>query len=63
MSSTFRRTVFPAFFTLAVSFSLQAQSDSSAAHLSGQITDASGYGVAFVRVVARPEGTHSSQIY
>jgi outer membrane cobalamin receptor len=63
MSSTLQRSAFLAFLVFAVSFSLQAQSGSPVAHLSGQITDASSYGVAFVRVVARPEGTHSSQTY
>ena len=63
MNSTLQRFALLAFLAFAVSFSLQAQSDSPVALLSGQITDASGYGVAFVRVVARPEGTYSSQTY
>jgi vitamin B12 transporter len=55
MSSTLRRAAFLVFLAFAVSFSLQAQSDSPAAHLSGTLLDSSGAGVPGVRITARLE--------
>src|SRR6202166_5128743 len=55
MSATLCRTAFLVFLTCAVSFSLQAQSDSPAAHLSGTLLDSSGAGVPGVRITARLE--------
>ncbi len=55
------RVAFLAFFLLASSFNSQAQSNSSSAQLSGQITDASGYGIVSVRVVATREEPNSPQ--
>jgi vitamin B12 transporter len=63
MKTTFRRFAFLPFLAFALSFSLQAQSDSPLAHVSGHITDASGYGIASVRVVAQAEGTGLVQKY
>lgn len=51
MISTIRRVAFLAFLTLAVSFSLQAQTPGNA-QLSGQVTDISGNGIANVRITA-----------
>jgi vitamin B12 transporter len=63
MKPTICRFTFLSLFLLASSFYSQAQSDSQNAHLTGQVTDVSGYGVAQVRVVVRPQGRDSSQTY
>ena len=63
MKPTICRFTFLALFLLASSFYSQAQSDSQNAHLTGQVTDVSGYGVAQVRVVVRPQGRDASQTY
>jgi len=63
MKPTISRFTVLAFFLLASSFYSQAQSDSPNAQLTGQVTDVSGYGVAQVRVVVRPQGRDSSQTY
>jgi outer membrane cobalamin receptor len=55
------RFAFLAFFLIASSFDSQAQSNSPSAQLSGQLTDASGYGIASVRIVATREEPDSSQ--
>ena len=55
------RFAFLAFLLLAASFDSQAQSDSPTAQLSGQLTDASGYGIASARVVVERNGNDSSQ--
>jgi outer membrane cobalamin receptor len=57
MKTTLLRTAFLAFAVLAVSFSLPAQTNSSDAHLSGRITDASGYTIAGAKVTALSEIT------
>jgi outer membrane cobalamin receptor len=57
------RFAFLAFFLLASSFDSQAQSNSPSAQLSGQLTDASGYGIASVRIVATREEPNSSRTY
>jgi vitamin B12 transporter len=64
MKTTFLRSAFLALFFLAVSvFPLQAQSNSSDAHLSGTLQDASGGGVAGVRVTAQIEGAAGAQVW
>jgi vitamin B12 transporter len=63
MKPTIRRCAFLAFLFFTLSSHLQAQSNSSSAQISGQVTDASGYAIASVRIVAAPQGTHSSQTY
>ena len=63
MKPTICRFTVLALFLLASSFYSQAQSDSPNAHLTGQVTDASGYGVAQVRVAVQPQGRDSSQTY
>jgi outer membrane cobalamin receptor len=55
MKTTLLRTAFLFFAVFAISFSLQAQSNSPEAHLSGHITDASGYTIAGVKITAQPE--------
>src|SRR5258707_11495135 len=59
-----RSTLFPyttLFRSFAVSFSLQAQSDSPAAHLSGILLDSSGAGVPGVRITAQLESARSEE--
>jgi len=60
MKPTIRRLAFFAFLLFSPNFYLQAQSK---AQLSGQVTDASGYGIASVRIVAHSQGTPSPQTY
>ncbi|OLB34858.1 MAG: hypothetical protein AUH11_16700 [Acidobacteria bacterium 13_2_20CM_57_17] len=55
MNKTLLRTAFFLFAVSVVSFSLQAQSNSSEARLSGRVTDASGYTIASVKITAQPE--------
>ena len=55
MKTTVFRTAFLLFAVSLLRFSLQAQSNSSDAHLSGRLTDLSGYGVGNVRITARFE--------
>src|SRR5437879_5334448 len=55
MHTTRLRTAFLFFAVSVVSFSLQAQTNSADAHLSGRVTDASGYTIAGVRITAQPE--------
>jgi vitamin B12 transporter len=62
MKTTLRRTVFLLFAVSAFSFSLLAQSNSSVAHLSGRLTDPSGYGVANVKVTAQSANEVNSPI-
>ena len=61
MSSTFRRSAFLVFHIFTVSFSLQAQSDSPVAHLSGTLLDSSGAGVPGVRITAQLEKAPSAK--
>jgi len=63
MKPTIFRFAALAFFLLVSSSYSQAQSDSPSAQLAGQVTDVSGYSIAFVRIVARPQGRDSSQTY
>ena len=60
MKSTIRRLTFFAFLFFSPNFYLHAQSK---AQLSGQVTDASGYGIASVRIIAQPQGTRLPQTY
>jgi vitamin B12 transporter len=63
MKTTLLRTAFLAFAVFAVSFSLQAQTNSSDAHLSGTLIDASGGGVGGVQATARQEGQPNAQTW
>ncbi len=55
MKTALFRTAFFFFAVSVVSFSLQAQSNSPDAHLSGRLTDLSGYGIGNVRITAQLE--------
>src|SRR5437899_8660441 len=59
MNKTLLRTAFLLFAVSVLSFSLQAQSNSTDARLSGHVTDASGYTIANVRITAQPENAAS----
>ena len=61
MNSALLRSAFLAFAVLALCISLQAQSNSQPAHLSGTFTDSSGGAVANVQVQARLEGSPNFQ--
>ncbi len=63
MKTTALRTAFLFFAVSVVGFSLQAQSNSPDAHLSGTLIDASGAGVGGVRVTARLEGQPNAQTW
>jgi vitamin B12 transporter len=63
MNTTFLRTTFVSLLVLAVSISLQAQNNSNDAHLSGKLTDLSGYGVGNVKVTARLESAANAQAW
>jgi outer membrane cobalamin receptor len=57
MNTTLLRSAVLLFEVLAVTFFLQAQDDPISAHLSGRVTDASGYTIAGVGIVAQSENT------
>jgi vitamin B12 transporter len=63
MKTTLLRTAFLLFAVFAVRFSLQAQNNSSEAHLSGKLTDRSGYGVGNVKITAQLEAGAKVQIW
>jgi vitamin B12 transporter len=63
MKTTLLRTAFLFFAVFAVNSSLQAQSNSADAHLSGRLTDRSGYGVGNVKVTAQLEAGANVQIW
>ncbi len=64
MKTTFLHSAFLTALFLAISaFSLQAQSNSSDAHISGTLQDASGGGIAGVRVTARLDGITGAQMW
>ncbi len=63
MKTTVLRTAFLFFAVSVVSLSMQAQSNSPDAHLSGKLTDLSSYGVGNVRVTAQLEGDSNARIW
>ena len=63
MKTTLLRTAFLFSAIFAVSFSLQAQSNSPDAHLSGTLLDASGAGVSGVRLTAKLEGISDAHLW
>jgi outer membrane cobalamin receptor len=63
MKTTLLRTAFLFFAVFVVRVSLQAQSTSSDAHLSGKLTDLSGYGVGNVKITAQLEGGTNAQVW
>jgi len=62
MKSKFLRAVLLLFAVSVFSFSLPAQSTSSDAHLSGHVTDASGYTIAGVRITVHSENAAASAL-
>ena len=52
MKTTLFRTAFLFFAVFVANFSLRAQSNSPAAHLSGRVTDAAGYTIAGIKITA-----------
>jgi len=62
MKTTLLRTAFLSLAVFAVGFPLQAQRNPNDAHLSGRLTDQSGYGVGNVKVTAQLEGDANAQI-
>jgi len=63
MRTTVLRTAFLFFAVSVPSFSLQAQSNSPDAHLSGTLIDATGGAVGGVQVTARPDGQPNAQTW
>jgi vitamin B12 transporter len=63
MKTTLLRTAFLFFAVFVVRVSLQAQSTSSDAHLSGKLTDLSGYGVGNVKITAQLQGGANAQVW
>jgi len=63
MKASFLRTIFLLFTVSVLSFSLQAQTNPSEAHLSGRLTDLSGYGVGNVKVTAQLESAANAQVW
>jgi vitamin B12 transporter len=63
MKTTLLRTALLFLAVFAVRFPLQAQSNSPEAHLSGRLTDLSGYGVGSVKVTAQMEGGANAQVW
>ena len=63
MNTILLRTAFLLFAVFVVRFSLQAQGNSSDAHLSGKLTDLSGYGVGNVKISAQFENNPNARIW
>jgi vitamin B12 transporter len=63
MKTTLLQTAFLSFVVFAVSTTLQAQNNSNDAHLSGRLTDLSGYGVGNVKVTAQLESSTNAQAW
>jgi len=63
MKTPFLRTGVLLFAVSVISFSLQAQTNSSDAHLSGKLTDLSGYGVGNVRITAQLENNANTHLW
>jgi vitamin B12 transporter len=62
MKISLLRSAFLSLAVFAVCISLQAQSNSTEAQLSGKLTDLSGYGVGGVRITARLEGGSNAPV-
>src|SRR4029077_3026698 len=63
MKKSIHRAAFLLFAVSAIRFSTQAQSDSPDAHLSGRLTDLSGYGVGNVKITAQLENNPNARIW
>jgi vitamin B12 transporter len=61
MKTTLLQTIFLFLVVSVASFSLQAQSNPTDAHLSGKLTDLSGYGIGNVKVAAQLE--HDANVH
>jgi vitamin B12 transporter len=62
MKITLLRSAFLSLAVLALCISLQAQTNSPEAHLSGKLTDLSGYGVGDVRITAQLESGSNAPV-
>ena len=62
MKTSLLRAAFLLFAVPVVSFSTQAQSNSPDAHLSGRLTDLSGYGIGNVKVTAQLDNNPNARI-
>jgi vitamin B12 transporter len=63
MKSLFARVAVFTVFFLLLSFSSSAQSDPSEAHLSGRLTDTTGYGIPDIRITAQSADPRSRRAY
>jgi len=63
MKTPFLRTIFLLLAVSAISFSTQAQSNSPDAHLSGRLTDLSGYGIGNVKITAQLQNNPSARLW
>jgi outer membrane cobalamin receptor len=63
MKTTLFRTAFISLLVFAVSTTLQAQNNSIDAHLSGKLTDLSGYGVGNVKITAQLESSTNTEVW
>jgi vitamin B12 transporter len=63
MKTTLLRNAFLSFVVFAVSTTLQAQNNSNDAHLSGKLTDLSGYGVSNVKITAQLESSTNTEVW
>jgi vitamin B12 transporter len=63
MKPTLLCTVFLLFAVLVVAVSLPAQNNPSHAHLSGRLTDLSGYGIGSVKITAQLEGGPTARVW
>ena len=63
MKTSLLRTAFLLIAVSVLSFSLQAQTNPPDAHLSGRLTDLSGYGIGNVKVTAQLDGSANTRIW
>src|ERR1700682_4886763 len=63
MKTTVLRTAFLLFAVSVIGFSTQAQSNSPDAHLSGRLTDLSGYGVGNAKITAQLERDSDARVW
>src|SRR5258708_15322545 len=63
MKATLLRAVFLLFAGLVVAVSLPAQNNPSDAHLSGRLTDLSGYGIGGVKITAQVENGPNARVW
>src|SRR5713101_1194961 len=63
MKTSLLRAAFLLFAVSVISFSVQSQSTSPDAHLSGRLTDLSGYGIGNVKVTAQLENNAKTHLW